>query len=118
MEYILDSPSLISVITLISVISGAAINIIRTHASYKAQIEKQVRLTLTVENLQKDVQKVQQTLNNGLSKAVTELQNDQKLIKNEIKNTKDILEMQIKCNYSPHPNHSNKDVTDEYYKND
>ena len=115
MDYILDSPSLISVITLISVISGAGINILRTHSSYKAQIEKQLRLTLTVENLQKDVQKVQQTLNNGLSKAVLELQNDQKLIKKEIENTKEILEMQIKCNFQPPQTKKN---TENYYKND
>ena len=114
MDYILDSPSLISIITLISVISGAAINIIRTHASYKSQIEKQTRLTITVENLQKDVQKVQETLNNGLSKAVICLQKDQELIKAEIQNTKDMLELQIK---SKNPHQSNKE-TDEFYKND
>lgn len=117
MDYILDSPSLISIITLISVISGAGINILRTHSSYKSQIEKQTRLTITVENLQKDVQKVQQTLNNGLSKAVMLLQKEQEMIKNEIKNTKDILEMQIKCNFHPNPQNQKKD-TENYYEND
>lgn len=114
MDYILDSPSLISIITLISVISGTVINIMRTHSSYKSQIEKQIRLTMTVEGLQKDVQKVQSTLNNGLSKAVFELQNEQKTIKNEIKNTKEILEMQIKCNYNPNQHKKNT----ENYEND
>lgn len=116
MDYILDSPSLISIITLLSVISGAVINIMRTHSAYKNQLEKQIRLGITVENLQNDVKKVQQTLNNGLSKSVTQLQKEQELIKKEIENTKSILEMQIKCNY--HPNPQNKKNTENYYEND
>jgi uncharacterized membrane-anchored protein YhcB (DUF1043 family) len=116
---LIEPNSIVSLLTLISVILGVLFNSLKTQELFKSQVEKNVRLHVAVENLQKDVQKVQQTLNNGLSKTVSELSNEQKIIKNEINTTKRLLEMKIKCNSSPSPSSRDDDDNDnDNYKND